>query len=38
VLAKSLGAGNPLNVVKATFKAISMMHTKEQILEKRGKI
>lgn len=38
VLAKSLGAGNPANVVKATFKAISMMNSKEQVLEKRGKI
>jgi small subunit ribosomal protein S5 len=37
-LAKSLGAGNPANVVKATFKAISMMSTKEQVLERRGKI
>ncbi len=37
VLSKSLGSSNPSNVVKATFKAISMMHTKQQIMEKRGK-
>jgi len=38
VLAKSLGSSNPANVVKATFEAISMMHTKSDVLEKRGKI
>ena len=38
VLAKSLGASNPLNVVKATFKAIAMMNTKDQVMAKRGKI
>lgn len=38
VLAKSLGSSNPANVVKATFEAISMMHSKEQVLEKLGKI
>jgi small subunit ribosomal protein S5 len=37
VLTKSLGSSNPSNVVKATFKAISMMSTKQQIMEKRGK-
>jgi len=37
VLTKSLGSNNPSNVVKATFKALSMMSTKQQIMEKRGK-
>jgi len=36
VLAKSLGAGNPVNVVKATMKAISMLAAHEDILAKRG--
>lgn len=36
VLAKSLGSSNPANVVKATFKAISMMRTKGDIIAKRG--
>ncbi len=38
VLAKSLGSSNPSNVVKATFKAISMMRSKEEVLRTRGKI
>lgn len=37
VLAKSLGSSNPANVVKATFKAISMMSSKQEVMEKRGK-
>ena len=37
VLAKSLGSSNPANVVKATFRAIAMLKTKEQVLEKLGK-
>lgn len=37
VLAKSLGSSNPSNLVKATFKAISMMHSKAEVLEKRAK-
>lgn len=36
VLAKSLGSGNPSNVVKATFKALDMMRSKGDILAKRG--
>jgi len=36
VLAKSLGANNPVNVVKATFKAIQALSTKENVLAKRG--
>ena len=38
VLTKSLGSSNPSNVVKATFKAIRMMRSKNQVLEKLGKI
>jgi len=36
VLAKSLGSSNPFNVVRATLKGISMLRTREEILEKRG--
>jgi small subunit ribosomal protein S5 len=36
VLAKSLGSNNPVNVVKATMKGISMLRSKDEILEKRG--
>lgn len=36
VLAKSLGSANPVNVVKATMKAISLLRTKDEILAKRG--
>ncbi len=36
VLAKSLGASNPINVVKATFKAIDALQTRDEILTKRG--
>lgn len=35
VLAKSLGSKNPVNVVKTTMKAVSMLRTKEQIMAKR---
>lgn len=35
VLAKSLGSANPLNVVKATMKGISLLRTREEILDKR---
>jgi small subunit ribosomal protein S5 len=35
VLAKSLGSGNPVNVVKATFKAISKLSSREQVLARR---
>lgn len=38
VLGKSLGSSNPSSVVKATFRAISMMRSKEDILRSRGKI
>lgn len=36
VLAKSLGSGNPVNVVKATMKAIDMLRTRNEILSKRA--
>ncbi len=36
VLAKSLGAGNAVNVAKATLKAISCLSTREEVLAKRG--
>jgi small subunit ribosomal protein S5 len=35
VLAKSLGSKNPVNVVKATMKGISMLRTRDEILAKR---
>ncbi|HRU01057.1 MAG TPA: 30S ribosomal protein S5 [Victivallales bacterium] len=38
VLAKSLGSGNQINVVKATMNAISKLVTEEEILAKRGKV
>ena len=37
VLAKSLGASNPVNVAKATFKAIENLSSRADILAKRGK-
>jgi len=36
VLAKSLGSNNPVNVVKATMKGISMLRTKAEVVAKRG--
>lgn len=36
VMAKSLGANNPINQVKAVFKALSKLMTKEQIKKMRG--
>lgn len=36
VMAKSLGSSNPINQVKATFKALSMLRTREQIKKTRG--
>lgn len=36
VLAKSLGANNPLNVVKATMKAIDMLSSRADVLARRG--
>ena len=36
VLAKSLGSNNPGNVVKATMRGISMLHTKDEMMKKRA--
>lgn len=36
VLAKSLGSNNPVNVAKATFRAIESLSSRDQILAKRG--
>ena len=36
VLAKSLGSNNPINVVKATMKAITSLRTRQEVLDKRG--
>ncbi|MDA1074846.1 MAG: 30S ribosomal protein S5 [Proteobacteria bacterium] len=37
VLAKCYGSTNPVNVVRATFKALAGMHSPERIAGKRGK-
>lgn len=37
VLAKTIGSSNPINVVKATLKALMKMNSPENIAEKRGK-
>jgi small subunit ribosomal protein S5 len=36
VMAKNLGASNPINQVKATFKAIEKLSTRDEIKQKRG--
>jgi len=36
VMAKSLGASNPINQVKATFKALSQLRTRDKIKQTRG--
>jgi small subunit ribosomal protein S5 len=36
VMAKSLGASNPINQVKATFKALSKLRSREKIKQMRG--
>lgn len=36
VVAKSLGSNNPINQVKATFKALANLKNKKQMLELRG--
>lgn len=36
VMAKSLGGNNPINLVKATFKALFDLHTHEEIKQARG--
>jgi len=37
VLAKCYGSTNPVNVVRATFKALAQMRSPETVAEKRGK-
>ena len=37
VLAKCYGSTNPVNVVRATFKALSSMRSPQSVAEKRGK-
>lgn len=37
VMGKSLGSSNAVNVVRATFKALEKLRTREQILTARGK-
>lgn len=37
VLAKCYGSTNPVNVVRATFKALSTIHSPRTVAEKRGK-
>ena len=37
VLAKCYGSTNPVNVVRATFKALTSMRSPQQVAEKRGK-
>ena len=37
VLAKCYGSTNPVNVVRATFKALTAMKSPQQVAEKRGK-
>jgi small subunit ribosomal protein S5 len=36
VMAKNLGASNPINQVKATFEAIEQLSTRDEIKQKRG--
>ena len=36
ILTKSFGSTNPLNLVKATFDALSQLHTKEHVERLRG--
>lgn len=36
VMAKSLGASNPINQVKATFKALSQLRSRDKIKQTRG--
>jgi small subunit ribosomal protein S5 len=37
VRTKSLGSNNPINMVKATIKALSLLTTAEEVAKKRGK-
>ncbi len=37
VLAKSYGSRNPINVVRATIKTLTKMHSPESVAARRGK-
>ncbi len=37
VLAKCYGSTNPVNVIRATFKALTKIHSPEMVAERRGK-
>lgn len=36
VMAKIIGANNPINILRATFKALSQLNTREEIKQRRG--
>ena len=36
ILSKSLGSSNPVNVVRATIKAMQMLRSREEIEQTRG--
>lgn len=36
VMAKIIGANNPINILRATFKALSMLQTRDEIKKRRG--
>lgn len=38
VVAKSLGCSNPMNLVRATFKALELIRTREECLQIRGAV
>lgn len=38
VVAKSMGSNNPINLVRATFKALTSLKNRKEVLEQRGAI
>lgn len=36
IVAKSMGANNPINLVRATFKALSSLKSRQELMEARG--